>query len=128
MFKKHKFNSRGIGIVTTTEIVSDMYVGDYFTKFEPITFQSRLIYDGWVETNPLGRYLNHNKLSNCRLLLDGDVIRIFTNTKIQQFEELTINYFEVADLIKLPKTLIDKYSIIDYEYIEEPIINKSNLL
>ena len=128
MFKKHKFNSRGIGIVTTTEIVSDMYVGDYFTKFEPITFQSRIIYDGWVETNPLGRYLNHNKLSNCRLLLDGDVIRIFTNTKIQQFEELTINYFEVADLIKLPKTLIDKYSIIDYEYIEEPIINKSNLL
>lgn len=121
MFKKYNFQTRGIGLISTKEISKDMYIGDYFTKFEPITIESRFIYDGWIETNPLGRYLNHNRLPNCRLVLDGSIIRIFTNKDIKEFEEFTINYLDIIEIIKLPKFLIEKYSIIDYDYNEETV-------
>lgn len=128
MFTKYKFKSRGIGLVSTKKISKDIYVGDYFTKFESITTESRFIYDGWIETNPLGRYLNHNKKPNCKLILDGDTIRIFTDTNINEYEELTINYMKVIQLIKLPESLIEKYSIIDYDYIDEEISTNKSLI
>lgn len=128
MFIKHNFKSRGIGLVSTKKISKDIYIGDYFTKFESVTTESRFIYDGWVETNPLGRYLNHNKNSNCKLILDGDAIRIFTNTNIKEYEELTIDYMKVIQLIKLPESLIKRYSIIDYDYIDEKISTNKSLI
>lgn len=128
MFKKHNFQTRGIGLISTKEIPKDVYIGNYFTKFEPITIESRFIYDGWIETNPLGRYLNHNRLPNCRLSLDGDTIKILTNNHIEESKELTVNYLEIIELIKLPQSLIERYSIIDYDYIEETISKKLNMI
>lgn len=128
MFKKYKFNSRGIGIISSKLIPFDTLIGFYFTKSEPITNESRFIYDGWVETNPLGRYLNHNINANCNLVHNNEAIQIFTNKEINPFEELTINYLDVIDLIKLPKSLIERYSIIDYEYVEEEVVIKQDLI
>ena len=34
----------------------------------------------------------------------------------------------VVNLINLPNSLIEKYSIIDYEYIEEDVIIKQDLI
>lgn len=128
MFKRYKFNSRGIGIISSKVIPFNILVGNYFTKSEPITIESRFIYNGWVETNPLGRYLNHNRNPNCNLILNKDSIEIYTNREISVFEELTINYMNVVDLIELPESLIDRYSIIDYDYIEEEIIIQKELI
>lgn len=128
MFKRYKFNSRGIGIISSKVIPFNTLVGNYFTKSEPITIESRFIYNGWVETNPLGRYLNHSRNPNCNLILNKDSIEIYTNKEISIFKELTINYMNVVDLIELPESLIDRYSIIDYDYIEEEIIIQKELI
>jgi hypothetical protein len=128
MIRKYNFESRGIGIISSKPISYNTFIGNYFSKFEPITIDSRLIYDGWVETNPLGRYLNHNRIPNCNLLLNNDVIEIYTNKDINKFEELTVNYMDVISLIELPIRLTNKYGVYDFDYInEEVIINKSLL-
>ncbi len=128
MFKKHNFKSRGIGIISSISIPVDTFIGNYFTKSETISTESRLIYEGWVETNPLGRYLNHNRTPNCNLELDGDSIKIYTNRDINQFEELTINYLDVIKIIELPIRLTNKYGVFDFDYIEEDVIIKQNLI
>lgn len=128
MFKKYKFNSRGIGIISSKIIPLNALVGNYFTKTEPITTESRLIYDGWIETNPLGRYLNHNKIPNCNLILENDIIKIYANRDINELEELTVNYMNVISLIGLPIRLTNKYGVYDFDYIEEEIIIKQNLI
>jgi len=128
MFKKHNFKSRGIGIISSISIPVDTFIGNYFTKSETISTESRLIYEGWVETNPLGRYLNHNRTPNCNLELDDDSIKIYTNRDINQFEELTINYLDVIKIIELPIRLTNKYGVFDFDYIEEDVIIKQNLI
>ena len=128
MFKKYKFNSRGIGIISSRLIPFNTLVGFYFTKNEPITTESRFIYNGWIETNPLGRYLNHNRNPNCNLSIDGETICIHTNREINPFEELTVNYLDVIKLINLPEDLVERYSIADYEYVDEEVIIKQNLI
>ncbi len=128
MFKTYKFNSRGIGIISSKIIPINTLIGNYFTKKEPITSESRLIYEGWIETNPLGRYLNHNRTPNCNLILNNDIIEIYTNREIYVFEELTVNYLDVIDIIKLPIRLKNKYGIYDFDYIEEEIVIKKDLI
>ncbi len=128
MFKRYKFNSRGIGIISSKIIPFNTLVGNYFTKKEPITNESRLIYEGWIETNPLGRYLNHNRTPNCNLILKNDTIQIYTNREISVFEELTVNYLDVINIIELPIRLKNKYGIYDFDYIEEEVVIKQDLI
>lgn len=128
MFKQYKFNSRGIGIISSKIIPLNTLVGNYFTKKEPITTESRLIYNGWIETNPLGRYLNHNRTPNCNLILNENTIEIYTNREIVVFEELTISYLDVIDIIELPIQLTNKYGVFDFNYIDEEVIIKQNLI
>ncbi len=128
MFKRYKFNSRGIGIISSKVIPFNTLVGNYFTKKEPITNESRLIYEGWIETNPLGRYLNHNRTPNCNLILKNDIIQIYTNREISVFEELTVNYLDVINIIELPIRLKNKYGIYDFDYIEEEVVIKQDLI
>ena len=126
MYSLYKFKSRGIGIISNKNIASDTFMGYYFTKTHPITAESRFIYDGWVETNPLGRYINHNQFSNLRLVKTSDTIELYTNQFIPKNTELTIDYLEIVKLIKLPDSLVLSYEIFNYDYIEEEIIiNKS---
>lgn len=128
MFRKYNFKSRGVGIISSKLIPSNTFIGNYFTKTETITTESRLIYEGWVETNPLGRYLNHNRISNCNLILDNNVIKIYSNKDINQFEELTVNYLDVIKIIELPIRLTNKYGVYDFDYTEEEIIIKQDLI
>ncbi len=128
MFRKYNFKSRGVGIISSKLIPSNTFIGNYFTKTETISTESKLIYKGWVETNPLGRYLNHNRISNCNLILDNNVIKIYSNKNINQFEELTVNYLDVIKIIELPIRLTNKYGVYDFDYIEEEIIIKQDLI
>ena len=122
MFTKYNFESRGLGIIATTEIPAQTHIGSYFTKSESVTDENRMIYDGWIETNPLGRYMNHNRDNNCDLYLSGDVIKLVTNRNVRLHEELTVNYLHIIKAINLPEELVRKYDIRDFDYVEE-IIN-----
>lgn len=128
MYLKYNFKTRGIGIISSVDILKNTYIGNYFSKTELITNQSRAIYNGWIETNPLGRYINHNSNYNCRIIEDGNFIKLYYICDIKKFEEITINYLHISDIIQLPDYLIKKYSIINYNYINEPIIINSSLI
>ena len=122
MFAKYNFESRGIGIIASKEIPKNTSIGIYYSKTEPITEETRLIYDGWVETNPLGKYINHNRNRNCEIyFFNKDEIRLVTNKDIRLHEELTINYLDIIKAINLPEELANKYNIRDFDYIEEDV-------
>jgi len=127
MFGKYNFESRGIGIIATSVIPAGTTVGVYFSKNESISEETRMIYNGWIETNPLGRYMNHNRDNNCDLYLSGDVIKLVANRYIRLHQELTVNYLHIIKAINLPEDLVKKYDIRDFDYIEEIIdISKNN--
>jgi len=128
MYYLYKFKTRGIGIVSTIDIPMDTFVGNYLSKKEQLTSESRLIYDGWIETNPLGRYLNHNKNSNLRFLKKDDVIEIYTNQTILKNTELTVDYTQIIKLINLSDSLVLAYEIFNYDYIEEEIVTNKNII
>lgn len=128
MVKLYNFKTRGIGVITTTSIPQDFFIGLYLKQNIPSTPICRLIHDGWVETNPLGRYINHNRKPNCYVeLFDGEV-KLFAKEKIDEFTELTIDYFTVVDLIKIPETVLKKLEVTDYDYIDETIDKVINLI
>lgn len=128
MYLKYNFKTRGVGLISSSFISKNKYIGNYLSRNETITNESRAIYNGWIETNPLGRYLNHNKNSNCIVKLDGDFIKLYSKTDINKSEELTINYLDVIKLIELPENIIKKYQIQDYEYVTEIIQVKNSLI
>ena len=75
-FKVVEFRTRGKGVVTLDTIFPGNVVGLYLSKdLEPIT-EGRVLYDGWIESNPIGRYVNHNNSPNCNVSLDGNNISL----------------------------------------------------
>ncbi len=128
MYSLYKFKTRGIGIISTIDIPKDTFVGNYFSKKEQITSESRLIYDGWIETNPLGRYLNHNSDSNLYLIKNADNIELYSKYDIKINTELTVDYFEIKNLINLPDSLVLSYEIYNFDYIEEEIVTNKNII
>lgn len=126
MYSLYKFKHRNIGVVSDINIPYGTYIGNYFSKKEQLSSESRLIYDGWIETNPLGRYLNHNLDCNLSLVKKDDVIELYANRNIPKHTELTVNYTNIVKLINLPESLVLTYEIFNFDYIEEEvIINKS---
>lgn len=128
IYSKYNFETRGIGIISNDIILKDTFIGNYLSKSEMVSNESRAIYDGWVETNPLGRYINHNKNFNCKLKIEGDIIQLYTICDVNKWEELTINYLDIIPLINLPENLVKKYQIKDYDYITEEIKIKNTLI
>lgn len=126
MYSLYNFKSRGTGVISTEVIPSNKLIGFYFTKNELVTSESRPIYDGWIETNPLGRYLNHNENPNLTLIKNENVIELYSNQIIPKHTELTVDYLNVVKLINLPESLILSYEIFNFDYIDEEIVvNKS---
>ena len=124
MYCLYNFKTRGIGVISN--INADTLIGNYISKNEIISSQSRLIWDGWIETNPLGRYINHNSNSNLYCVKKNNIIQVYSKYEIDKDTELTVNYMEIIKLINLPYELAVSYKIIDFDYIEEKIvINKS---
>lgn len=126
MYCLYNFKTRGIGVISNININADTLIGNYISKNEIISSQSRLIWDGWIETNPLGRYINHNSNSNLYCVKKNNIIQVYSKYEIDKDTELTVNYMEIIKLINLPHELAVSYKIIDFDYIEEKIvINKS---
>ena len=126
MYSLYKFKHRNIGVVSDINISYGTYIGNYFSKKEQLSSESRLIYDGWIETNPLGRYLNHNLDCNLNLVKKDNVIELYANRNIPKHTELTVDYTNIVKLINLPESLVLTYEIFNFDYIEEEvIINKS---
>jgi hypothetical protein len=128
LYSTYKFKTRGIGIISNTKILKDTYIGNCASKFEPIRKESRLIYNGWIEINPLGRYINHNRTPNCKVIIDGDFIKLYSTIDIDMWEELTINYLDMGNLLEIPETLKKKIGNRDFDYIPEIIKVKTKLI
>lgn len=128
IYFRYRFNTRGVGIVSNTQIVKDTYIGNCASKFETITKENRIIYNGWIETNPLGRYINHNRTPNCKVILDGDTVKLYSMNNIDIWEELTVNYLDFANVIEMPENLLEKFGIRDFDYIPETIKVETKLI
>jgi hypothetical protein len=62
-------------------------------------------------------------------LVKGDgVIEAHAKMDIDANVELTVNYMDIIKIIDLPKDLVEKYKIFDYDYVEEKILLNSNLI
>jgi hypothetical protein len=108
--------------------VKDTYIGNCASKFETITKENRIIYNGWIETNPLGRYINHNRTPNCKVILDGDTVKLYSINNIDMWEELTVNYLDFANVIEMPENFLEKFGIRDFDYIPETIKVETKLI
>ena len=118
---KYNFETRGIGILAKETIQTETYIGDYLGRNEKSEPDSKHIYNGWVETSTLGKYLNHNSNANCKLVRDGELIKVYSNKDIKEMEELTINYLTIIELLGLPEELVKRYNLIDFDYVVEKI-------
>lgn len=121
MFKTYKFQTRGIGVITTDFIKENSQVGIYFEKPSTSKKLVRHIYDGWFETSLLGRYVNHSNKPNCIPLLQKSNIVLISVQDILPNHEITINYFDIVTLLNLPDSEITKHGIKDYQYVDENI-------
>lgn len=128
MFCLYKFKSRGVGVVSTIDIPKNTFVGNYLSKEEVISSESRFIWDGWIETNPLGRYLNHNIKSNLFFVKNNKCIELYSKEIIKKNTELTVDYTQIVKMIDMPESLILTYEIYNYDYIEEEIIINKNII
>ena len=128
MLKIFKFKTRGNGVITTELIKKDEYIGTYLenptTSFKVV----RHIYDGWFETPLLGRYINHNIESNCNLIKTDNSIKLISKCDILENQEITINYFDVIDLLKIPSDIVLKHGIYNFSYIEENVMVNDKLI
>lgn len=121
MYNFYKFTTRGVGIVSTVPIVGGTLVGEYYSKNIQITPNTRHVYDGWIETSPLGRFLNHSPQSNLRLILEKNAVKAYAVEDIAPEVELTVNYIEAANTINLPNSYRVKYNFYNFTYENENI-------
>lgn len=128
MFCLYKFKSRGVGVVSTIDIPKDTFVGIYLSKEEIVSSESRFIWDGWIETNPLGRYINHNVNFNLFFVKNNNCIELYSKEVIKKNTELTVDYTQIVKMIGMPESLILTYKIYNYDYIEEEIIINKNII
>jgi hypothetical protein len=128
IYSLHKFNTRGIGVISNKFILKDEFVGICCTKNNHFLTMGRYIHDGWFEAPPLGRYINHNANSNLYFLKKDSVIELYAKNNIEKYCELTINYIEISQLLNLPNNLIASYNIMNFDYINENIIITKKLL
>ena len=75
-----------------------------------------------------GRYLNHNDNSNLEFVLNNEAVEVFAREDIEPYTELTVNYFDLVNLLNVPKSIVEEFSIKKFSYEEELIkINKDLL-
>lgn len=126
--KIFKFKTRGHGIVSTEDIKKDTVIGNYFEKKHTSNEIPRYIYNGWFEHPYYGRYINHNRDSNCYLHLNENCIEVISKIDIQKNTEITINYFDIVNMLNMPDEEIKKHGIEDFTYIEEIVdLDKKHL-
>lgn len=117
-FKVVDIQTRGKGLVTEDTIFPGNPIGIYLSKNLTPIVEGRVLYDGWIESTPIGRYVNHSNSPNCNVSLNGKDIYLISNNVIDYNEEITVNYLEVAQLINLPESKFDEYGIQNFDYIE----------
>ena len=125
MFKLYKFKSRGIGVISTNLIPKNSVIGNYLENPSNHNTLVRHIYNGWFETPMFGRYINHNKNPNCDLILKSDRIEIISNKDILPNQEITVNYFDVVEMLEMPIDVVKRHQIANFNYIEEDIEKKT---
>lgn len=121
MITKYQFKTRGIGLITTNPIQKNSLIGNYLEKNIIVSSESRIIADGWIETNPFGRYLNHNPNPNLYFVVKKNKVELYSKHDIKEYTELTVNYMDILKLLNISDNLKNKFHIVDFDYIDEDI-------
>ena len=74
----------GLGLFAIDNIDANVSIG--VTHVKDIRFP-----DGYIRT-PLGGFFNHSETPNCRVVIEGDYIKLETLTNITAGDELTATY------------------------------------
>ena len=125
MFTTCPIRNKGIGIVTSKEISQGTFVGVYLKRGIELVKDCKYIFNGWAETYPLGRYLNHSYSPNLSFEVTNCEIKLYSNIDIAKEVELTVDYIKLKDLLFLPDSII-KQSNVD-NFIESSFLTQSRL-
>lgn len=116
LFRVQDTSLIGKGLFANTGIIPETKIGLYLSKSLTPIVEGRVLYDGWIESIPIARYANHSSSPNCKVSLIGSNTFLISTTAIKENEQITVNYIEVAELIKLPLDEYDKYGIKDFAF------------
>ena len=78
-FKVVEIQTRGKGLVTEDTIFPGYPIGIYLSKNLTPIVEGRVLYDGWIESTPIGRYVNNSNSPNCNVSLNGKDIYLISN-------------------------------------------------
>lgn len=119
---------RGKGLLASCNIIPETNIGFYLSKDLIPIVEGRVLYDGWIESIPIARYANHSSSPNCKVSLIDNNIFLISTKEIQENEEITVNYIEVAKLINLPIDQYEKYGIEDFDFEGTKLKSNSSLI
>jgi hypothetical protein len=74
----------GLGLFAIENIESGVILG--ISHIEDDRFEN-----GYIRT-PLGGFINHNEVPNCRVDYEDDIGRVITTRSVEQGEEMTTTY------------------------------------
>ena len=126
MYSNYKFLKKGIGLISTQRITKGVTVGTYMQKGIPLVEDCVKINDGWVETYPLGRFLNHSTSPNLDFNILNSKVILIASRNINKNEELLVNYLSLKKLLNIPDKIIDVHKVRNFTEDREKIISTSD--
>lgn len=115
MFNFHFDKVKGVCIVTSLNIEKGTTIGTYLLKEGRLIKDCIELVDGWIETYPLGRYLNHSTSPNLEFNYLQDSVELVANRHIEANEELTVDYSEIKKALKIPNKILSYDSILSFK-------------
>lgn len=106
---------KGVCIVTSLNIEKGTTIGTYLLKEGRLIKDCIELVDGWIETYPLGRYLNHSTNPNLEFNYLKDSVELVANRHIKANEELTVDYSEIKKALKIPNKILSYDSILSFK-------------
>lgn len=125
MYSFYNHKDKGICLITNIKLNKGTILGPYLIKHGKLIKDCVEIIDGWVESYPLGRYLNHSTKPNLQFKYTEDTISVITSSEIEAGEELTVDYIEIKDILTIPDKIISLKEIAKFKEQSILLENKS---
>lgn len=116
MYKTSSIVHKGVGIVASKEIKEGTFLGVYFKKDIELIKDCSYVFNGWIETYPLGRYLNHSFSPNLSFEITNCEVQLYTNIAVSRETELTVDYLKLKNLLFIPDSVISKRAVDEFLY------------
>jgi hypothetical protein len=94
-------NINGVSVFANKKFVYGEVIGEYVVLSN--NGNGRKLHNGMYESDILGRYCNHNTISNTNLIeTKNNTIILITNEDINIGDEITTNYSDLEKLLNAP--------------------------